>query len=270
MHTKYLVPKVPNKVYFQAMVRDQHIEFEKAQLIEIDYTKNPKEKTLFEIEHTHNGRSEFTFTPKSDIFQYKYKLRVFRDSKTYLDFDFTEIHPMYTTMMTMGFDVQGHMFVTIRNNKRYNPEGKNLKFTIRNNEQTVFEKDITILGDAYSFAILKQDLYAKSPNGGVLYVYLQDKGNFDQGCEQDQIMLSRKIFLMPTSKIDFIIAPSHESYNPKALVEFAILMNTFEPNDGEKFYASLTVTDVSSYLRVPKFKQGPTLPSMVYLENEVT
>jgi len=40
-------------------------------------------------------------------------------------------------------------------------------------------------------------------------------------------------------------------------------------DDDEKFYASIVVTDTSSFLKVPKPKQSPSLPSMVYLEKEI-
>lgn len=33
-------------------------------------------------------------------------------------------------------------------------------------------------------------------------------------------------------------------------------------------FASICVTDVSSLLKVPKYKHQPSLPSMVYLEKE--
>ena len=110
---------------------------------------------------------------------------------------------------------------------------------------------------------MKKDLYVDATNGGVLYISLTEDGSHDQ----DTISLSRKIFLLPREKIDFTIKPSKDSYSPGEKVNFDILM---EPIAGEKFYASIVVTDVSSYQRVPTFKQGPSLPSMVYLENEAT
>jgi hypothetical protein len=37
----------------------------------------------------------------------------------------------------------------------------------------------------------------------------------------------------------------------------------------ERFFASITVTDTSSFLQVPKHKHMPSLPSMVFLEKEI-
>lgn len=37
----------------------------------------------------------------------------------------------------------------------------------------------------------------------------------------------------------------------------------------EELFASVTVTDVSSLLKVPSYKLQPSLPTMVYLEKEV-
>lgn len=36
----------------------------------------------------------------------------------------------------------------------------------------------------------------------------------------------------------------------------------------ETFYAAITVTDFSAFLKVPKYKLGPSLPAMVLLEQE--
>lgn len=35
-------------------------------------------------------------------------------------------------------------------------------------------------------------------------------------------------------------------------------------------FASVHITDVSSLLKVPKYKHQPSIPSMVFLENEVS
>lgn len=45
------------------------------------------------------------------------------------------------------------------------------------------------------------------------------------------------------------------------------LLSSYEPD--EDLFASVTVTDVSSLQNVPSHKLQPSLPSMVYLENEV-
>lgn len=37
----------------------------------------------------------------------------------------------------------------------------------------------------------------------------------------------------------------------------------------EQFYTSIVVTDTSSFLKVPKYKQAPSVPAMVYLEKEL-
>jgi hypothetical protein len=37
----------------------------------------------------------------------------------------------------------------------------------------------------------------------------------------------------------------------------------------QTYFASVTVTDYSSYIEIPKFKHMPSLPTMIYLEKEV-
>ena len=108
-------------------------------------------------------------------------------------------------------------------------------------------------------------MYVNSTNGGVLYISLLEEGSHGK----DKIDLKRKIFLMPPSKIDqFEIKPNKPSYAPGENVVINVLLDQKSLPD-EKFFASIVVSDISSYQRLPTFKQSPTLPSMVYLEDEV-
>lgn len=100
MRTSFLTPHVPNKVYFQVQKIDEHIEFDKAELIEINH-ESGENKSLSQIAHIHNGRSNFTFIPQPDIFKYDYKLRVYRNEETFKEFNLTGVNPFYTTMMTI-------------------------------------------------------------------------------------------------------------------------------------------------------------------------
>jgi hypothetical protein len=258
------------------MTKDQHIDFEKAELIEINH-ESKQNKSLSIISHNitgisdmiHNGRSNFTFSPEPDIFKYEYKLRVYRDPEFFVDFNITGTNPFLTTMMTIDEDFQNQkrpdfFKVDIYQNKRFNATDRNIKLRIKNNDQIVYEKELGNMTNVNkTFPILKKDLYVNSTNGGVLYISLLDDGWHDE----DTINLSRKLFLMPREKVNFTISPSKTSYSPGEKVNIDILM---DPIADEKFYASIVVTDVSSYQRVPTFKHGPSLPSMVYLENEVT
>jgi len=82
----------------------------------------------------------------------------------------------------------------------------------------------------------------------------------------------RLIFLRPKNTVPFSISTNKEEYLPGDQVNISVQLDnsTLAANDpDEKFFASLIVTDVSSFLEVPKHKLTPSLPSMVYLEKEV-
>ena len=97
------------------------------------------------------------------------------------------------------------------------------------------------------------------PNGGVLIFKIKDS--------IAKINLERLIFLKPQSNINFEILSDSSTYSPGDRVEFDIRI---PPSDeDEKFYASIVVTDTSSFLKVPKYKAMPSLPAMVYLEKEI-
>jgi hypothetical protein len=40
-------------------------------------------------------------------------------------------------------------------------------------------------------------------------------------------------------------------------------------DEDQRYFASVTVTDYSSYIEIPKYKHSPSLPTMIYLEKEV-
>ena len=90
----------------------------------------------------------------------------------------------------------------------------------------------------------------------------------------DKLLYSfeRLIFLEPRSTLPFSITTDKEDYQPGERVDMNV---NFDPSlaesiaEDERFYASITVTDTSSFLQVPKHKHMPSLPAMVYLEKEI-
>lgn len=80
--------------------------------------------------------------------------------------------------------------------------------------------------------------------------------------------MERLIFLKPSKTIDFSIGTDEDSYEPGDKVGLTVTVNE-EAAVNETFYASITVTDYSSFLEVDKHKMMPSLPAMVYLEKEI-
>lgn len=83
------------------------------------------------------------------------------------------------------------------------------------------------------------------------------------------VSLERLIFLKPKSRVPFTISTDKEEYQPGNEVKLEVQLDEAGEDAEEKFYASITVTDVSSFLEVPKQKLMPSLPAMVYVEKEV-
>ena len=84
--------------------------------------------------------------------------------------------------------------------------------------------------------------------------------------------LERLIYVHPLHKLDFKIETNEEVFEPgqKAIITVKLpIQPSGKLESYEKYFAQVIVTDVSSYLQVPKHKWAPSLPSMVYLEKEI-
>lgn len=85
--------------------------------------------------------------------------------------------------------------------------------------------------------------------------------------KRDSVNLERLIFLKPMNNIKFKLS-TEKAYQPGDNVELGINVAQ-DGRSGEKFYASIVVTDTSSFLKIPKYKQAPSVPTMIYLEKEL-
>jgi len=79
------------------------------------------------------------------------------------------------------------------------------------------------------------------------------------------INLERLIFVKPQETLDISISFDKDLYEPNDKVAVEI---SSKAGLDKNILTSVKVTDVSSLLKVPKYKHQPTLPSMVYLEKE--
>ena len=112
-------------------------------------------------------------------------------------------------------------------------------------------KDVTLRGAEYvpestEFEI-RANLYEKVPNGGV--VVLRITG-------EDKVEMEKLLFLEPASKpLPFTVTTDEEDYEPGDQVKISIdLPYKHDTISTEKFFASVTVTDMSSFLQVAKHK----------------
>jgi len=81
-----------------------------------------------------------------------------------------------------------------------------------------------------------------------------------------KIILEKLIFYKPSGVVSGIIKTDKDIYEPGDNVTLSIKGYT---TSNEDVYASIVVSDLSSYLKVPTFKQQPNIQDMVYLEKEI-
>jgi hypothetical protein len=85
------------------------------------------------------------------------------------------------------------------------------------------------------------------------------------------IDLERLIFLQPpeSSIPEFEVTTDKEAYQPGERVNIEVAVTPSELPADEEFYASVTITDMSSFLELPKHKLMPSLPAMTHLEKDI-
>ena len=95
------------------------------------------------------------------------------------------------------------------------------------------------------------------PNGGVLIFQVN---SIPSKTKSNNITLERLIFLYPQSTLDVEIKTNKDAYEPGDKVSLAIGVDKPQQfNESEFFFASIKVSDLSSFLKVESFKQMPNL-----------
>ena len=93
--------------------------------------------------------------------------------------------------------------------------------------------------------------------------------NLDTSHIYGDIHMERVFYLPPQKKLDVTIKTDKEAYEPAETVELTVSIDPKDIGEDEKVYASIVVTDVSSFLQVQDHKLMPSLPAMVHLEREI-
>ena len=65
------------------------------------------------------------------------------------------------------------------------------------------------------------------------------------------------------------IITNEPDYQPGDPVKIKLNVDGRNIESDEELFVSVHVTDLSAYYKVPKYKVGPSIPTMVYLEKEV-
>lgn len=138
---------------------------------------------------------------------------------------------------------------------------------VRNKHRDIYEYAIELVDGAQLkyFSIDLKNIYEIVPNGGVMTLIVMEETD-DIYNREFKINLERLIYVKPSQKIDFSLKTDKEAYAPGETIE----INIEAPIVSDRIiFTSIKVIDVSSFVKIPKYKHSPSLASMVYLEREV-
>ena len=240
------------------------------------------------MKHIHNGRTQLKFTPKSDIYRFRYVLKVYRSTAEkdpiFKIFPLPEVNPLLTMNAAVINPDKGliqsdqqHLMMVLSFNSRFDFNDSNLiQVEVWNNDKVI--KLIELNRSAhlnphnltlkcnqfidYRLNISRSELLANATNGGVLFVQVKD--------QTKEVTLQRRIMLLPPSRLTMKLSTSSEKYEPNQQVKFDLQYHPEQVNKDEKVFVSVVVTDISSYFKTPSHLLQPGLPSMVYLEKSVS
>lgn len=265
--TNDLVKDVPNKMYFQVVSKPKtkeakmsHIEFHHAFLVE------NSQIIVKDIIHIHNGRGFFTFKPKKGNF-YSLFVKKSKADVTPEEFKLPIVNENLKMIALIVKSVVSFTDKTLDVNLLTTDafEKGQVQVTVSNKENRLITKDVKFdKGGAQqkTVSIDLQFIYKDSPNGGAFILKVSSKSKEDK--------IERLIFLNPMESIDVSVETELPGYEPGDKVDLKISANVPQTlNEKQIVYASIKVSDLSSFLKVETYKQPPNLQSMVYLEKEV-
>jgi hypothetical protein len=104
------------------------------------------------------------------------------------------------------------------------------------------------------------EIYHHNPNGGIFILSVQG----------EKVNAERLIFVKPKETLNVGVETDRAGYEPGDKVTLTV--KTDKPTNAtsdELFYASVKISDLSSYLKVQSYEQPPNLQEMVFLEKEL-
>ena len=230
-----------------------------------------------DIKPIHNGRAYFEFVPTGRKQDYP-TLTVHRTADSVQTFGLPSLNEglsLAASLVSQDLNEykDGFVSVMLRTNGAFVSE-TNVHVQITNKDQVVYQQRIEMQPQSERVVDIPIDEVHKSyANGGVLILKITDQVSqaSDDPNEVNQkrtINLERLVFIKPKNTIDFDVFTDKEEYSPGDQVDIEVAIPSSEDSTSQ-FYASVMVTDTSSFLKVPKFKQAPSVPAMIYLEKEV-
>jgi len=267
---------VKNKVYFQVLSTESSapIEFYSAEVIEVK--AGTKRIIVEDIQHVNNGRSSFEFVPEfsedsSDGFVLYFLNVVKSAGDEGVEFGLPRVDEAQTLSATIHDDSHlnlkfGDTLQLKLNTPGTGTDEANLRIQLLNRDIAVYQgqQSVNLADTATDYSIeFNEELTDKVPNGGILVLRIYDGS--------PAIDLERLIFLQPPegSIPEFEVTTDKDAYQPGEKVNLEVSVTPSATMEEEQFYASVTITDLSSFLEVPKHKLMPSLPAMTHLEKDI-
>lgn len=244
-----LVANLNNKVYIQANRPDGKPADIAGVIIEIDkVTKKVVNKLNVEVETKHEGRGYFNFIPKANA---AYTLKLNKPSGIEKQFTLPDVIS------------DGVVFSDVKNTYEYDDK---IKITINSSKDSQAKK-ITLSKrkkelDKIDISVGQENTVTLNPEEaeGVLIVTVWD--------DNSNPIAERLIFRKPKFAVNIKITPEAEEFVPGGKVKVNV-ETTDENGSPISAVVSLSITDESVLEMIDKREQAPSLPVMVYLENEV-
>jgi hypothetical protein len=262
-----LVAGVENRVYFEAKTpfgKPADIKGIVLQRVLLDDGKSTKKwiPTNVEFESVHEGRGVFAFTPKSGE---QYALGVTEPSSITQTFELPTISgkPIAMNLTSSVFDFDEEILVSV-NAISLAAAGEvkdQYTFVLHQREKRL----ASMVVEDQPFARASGPLIAVFKNlpdsaTGILTVTAYDAdGN---------PLAERLIYRAPKNQVNIEIVPDSAQYTPGGEVQLTI-KTTDQDGNAIAAVAGVTVTDDAVLEMIETREQAPSLPAMVFLENEV-
>ncbi|CDW88298.1 a-macroglobulin complement component [Stylonychia lemnae] len=294
-----------NKVYFQVYANSDKVDFVEIQQAQLLLLPNSSidlsnaQAVQSNINTVNQGRGYFNFTPtQANDYYLRFEvngIEVVRPLNVSQQPDIQNLEINFG-IMSKVISNDEDLVVLLQTNSLVNPSDLYVV--------GVFNKEKILYLEEYQFTQLQTNeiiINASEfslPNGGVLRVAVfkvinaliwYDRYDFNAKNISTRNMLPNPfydIYFIPKGELLFFKNPSEtlmveittskQVYKPGEFVEFQVQVldrDTRQPvykrNSYERSFISVTVTDNSVFSQIQRRQQPPSLPTMVYLENEV-
>lgn len=186
-----------------------------------------------------------------------------------------DINEMTEKQGVYSLDEDKRIIVRVDTNAQFKADNRTIALQMRHKEFLVYETMLKFLKSGKQtlyFEFPLQRFYDRFENGGVIMIKLTEIYFINDITKvKDLINMERLVYLKPKNVVKFRMQVDQETgrYIPGETVSMNVRIAPQDVEFGQKYYVSVTVTDLSSYIEIPKVKHQPSLPTMIHLEKEV-